>query len=294
MASPILSAMRSPSSLALPCRRRRRLPFAALASVLAIASPALATAAPSSTAAPPILPAGSEHWHTDAPPAVAIPPDPGILRPRRGTSPPCPADTRPRQTSGPFRDAPMLLARGRGHPDRPVRVALYREVESLAEARLALDPHDIEARWWRVAAVGLRLDEEGPREKIRLARFIHGEAEWILERDPHHPGAHHALGRLHAGILRLNPVLRFFALRMVGEEELRHARWEDAERHLRAAIAAEPCLLHHRYELARILEDQGRRAEALEERRKLLALPDLDPMDPVVRGRITTRRQEME
>jgi len=189
--------------------------------------------------------------------------------------------------------APHLLAEARAHPDPEARVGLYGNVEALAGARLELEPEDVEARWWRLAAWGLLVDDSSSRGKIRLARAIHQEARWILERDPHHPGAHHAMGRLHAGVLRLNGVLRFLALRLAGEKELRGATWEGAEWHLREAIRGEPHLLVHRYELAGIYQDQGRTDDTLREVEALLALPDSDPMDPVVRARTLVRWQSV-
>ncbi len=195
--------------------------------------------------------------------------------------------------SEPWKGVLQLLAEGRAAYPAEARMARYREAEGVAESRLARDPEDVDARWWRLATWGLQVDESSARGKIRLARQIHGEAVWLLEREPDHPGAHHAMGRLHAGILRLNPVLRFFALRAVGEEELRGASWEGAEVHLRRAVEGEPCTLHHRYELARVLQDQGKEAQARREVGFLLALEDRGPMDPVIRARARVRWEEM-
>lgn len=189
-------------------------------------------------------------------------------------------DARP---AGTLAAAAETLARGRGEPRRASRLALYTHVQEAAEARIATDPDDVEARWWRVAAMGLRVDDESARQKVVLAGEIRRDAEEILARDPGHPGAHMALGRLHSGVLRLNPVLRFFALRLFGEAELGNASWDDAEWHLRTAKTAVPCALIHRWELARVLAYQGRNAEALDELDALLALPDLAPQDPFVR-----------
>lgn len=195
----------------------------------------------------------------------------------------CTANSGLPHPSGSLRHAPFLLAQGRGHTNPQARVDLYLEVEALADERLAADPEDLEARWWRIAAMGLRVDEESARGKIGLAREIHGEARWILEREPDHAGGHHAMGRLHAGVLRVNRVVRFLALRLVGEAELRDASWEGAVDHLRRAVEAEPCFLSHRFELARALMDQGREEEARGELALMLALEDRNPMDPVVR-----------
>jgi len=185
--------------------------------------------------------------------------------------------------SGSLGGAPETLAQARRHPDRSTRLARYTHVQEAAEARVAEDADDLEARWWRVAAMGLRVDDESPRQKVVLAGAIRREADEILARDPDHPGGHHALGRLHSGVLRLNPVLRFFALRIFGEADLANATWADAERHMKLARAAVPCALIHRYELARSYAYQGRDADALAELDALLALPDRAPQDPQVR-----------
>jgi tetratricopeptide (TPR) repeat protein len=195
--------------------------------------------------------------------------------------------------SGDLGTAERILAQARGHEDPDVRVQLYDMVESRARAALEEDPSDIDARWWLVATLGLRADEESARRKIQLAGEVHEEAERILEVDPDHPGAHHAVARLHAGILRLNRVVRYVALRLVGEETLREADWEGAEWHIQRAIEQEPDILIHRYERVRMLQTQGRLDEAREELENLFSLPDTAPMDPVVRSRAERLRSEL-
>jgi hypothetical protein len=185
--------------------------------------------------------------------------------------------------SGTLAMAAETLARGRRHEDPQARRALYLHVQDAAEARIAADPDDLEARWWRVAAMGLLVDEVGARRKVELAGEIRREALTMLDQDPSHPGAHMALGRLHSGVLRLNPVLRFFALRLFGEAEVGEASWDDAERHLLRARDAVPCALIHRYELARVYAYQGRDTEALAELAAIDRLPDAAPQDPEVR-----------
>ena len=181
--------------------------------------------------------------------------------------------------------APYLLAEARAHSDQDERIRLFEKVEALANQRLEEDPDDMDARWWRVAVWGLRVDEESARGMVRYARAAYEDAQWILERDPDHPGAHHVMGRLHAGILRVNRVVRFFASRLVGDDALRNASWDSAEYHLRRAVAGEPHALYHRIELILVLEDRGQEDEARAEYRAMMAMGDTDPMDPVVRER---------
>jgi hypothetical protein len=189
---------------------------------------------------------------------------------------------------GALANAPALLAQAWQATQNPARLAQFEEVQRLAEAEIARNPRNLEARWWRVAALGHRIDHESPRQKVILAGAVNEEARAMLAVDPSHPGAHHALGRLNAGILRLNRVLRFFALRIFGQGELDQASWEVAEGHMRLAQEAVPCALLHRFELARILADQGRAREARAELQTLLALPDRIPHDPVIREQAQT------
>jgi hypothetical protein len=189
---------------------------------------------------------------------------------------------------GALANAPTLLAEAWQAPNNQARLVQFEAVQRLAEGEIARNPRNLEARWWRVAALGHRIDHESPRQKVMLAGLVNEEARAILEVNPSHPGAHHALGRLNAGILRLNRVLRFFALRIFGQGELDQASWELAEGHMRMARDAVPCALLHRFELARILADQGRTREARAELETLLALPDRIPHDPVIREQAQT------
>lgn len=189
--------------------------------------------------------------------------------------------------------AEQILAQARGHHDSQVRRDLYELVEERAVRVLEADPDDLDARWWLIAARGLRVDEESARTRVRLAREVHEDAERILAVDSLHPGAHHALARIHAGIMRLNPVVRFVAVRLVGESTLREASWEDAEWHIAQASSREPDALVHHFERARMLQSQARHDEAHEVLDTLLALPDRRPMDPVVRERALQLRKEL-
>lgn len=184
---------------------------------------------------------------------------------------------------GRLADAPALLAQAWQADENRERLNQFEKVQAMAEDEIARNPANLEARWWRVAALGHRIDHESARQKVILAGAVNEEARAMLALDPDHAGAHHALGRLGAGILRLNRVLRFFALRIFGQGELDQASWEMAEGHMRTAVDAVPCALLHRFELARILADQGRTHEARAELEILLALPDQIPHDPVIR-----------
>lgn len=144
--------------------------------------------------------------------------------------------------------------------------------DSLTAFVLALDtaralvreaPGDAHARYLHAVALGQRLELTGIREKVRLGAATRAEAETALELDPDHPGAHHVLGRLHAGTMRLNPVARFLAKRVLGAEALEGASWERAEDHFVRAHRLEPDNPRHSVELGVLYLDTDRPDEAL-------------------------------
>nr|NIT85693.1 hypothetical protein [Gemmatimonadota bacterium]NIU29522.1 hypothetical protein [Gemmatimonadota bacterium]NIU34569.1 hypothetical protein [Gemmatimonadota bacterium]NIV81500.1 hypothetical protein [Gemmatimonadota bacterium]NIW62586.1 hypothetical protein [Gemmatimonadota bacterium] len=176
------------------------------------------------------------------------------------------------------------LDRGWGAADEKERVRHYREAEALAREAVERTPRDPDARWWLVASLGLRAQEESIGARIRLGRALHGEALALLEMAPDHPGGHHAMGRLHAGVLRRGRLARWLVKAMGGDEILKEASWERAEGHLRRAVELEPDAPHHRVELARILEARGREDEARTMARSALAASDEAPLASWYKG----------
>jgi tetratricopeptide (TPR) repeat protein len=88
------------------------------------------------------------------------------------------------------------------------------------------------------------------------------EAERALELDPHHAGAHHVMGRLHAGAMRLNRVARLALRDVLGASVLEGASWEEAERHFREAWRSDPTCPRHAMELGALYLDTDRPALA--------------------------------
>ena len=145
------------------------------------------------------------------------------------------------------------------------RVALVVEAERYARGATELRPSEAEG-WFLVAAsLGLRAQYESTREKVRMAGEMWSHASTALERDPDHAGAHHVLGRLNLEAMTLSGMARMIATHFYGSTLLRRASWEQAETHLRRAVAIDPDALYHRLWLARfyIERDEEDEAEAL-------------------------------
>ncbi len=161
----------------------------------------------------------------------------------------------------------------------------FRSAEGGARTLLARDPQDPENLYAFAAATGLRLDYVGTWEKVRLGEEIFRVTGRLLDLDPNHAGGHQIMGRLHAGVMRIRPLTRFVAHRILGSQALGKASWESAEFHLRRAGDLEPRVLGHQLELAILFMSQGRHDRAMEALDGALSLPDLLAIDPLYRER---------
>ncbi len=120
----------------------------------------------------------------------------------------------------------------------------------------------LEARYWEVAALGRLALSVDRRERARYAEELRDGAVEILDRDPDHAGAHHALGVLYMEIMKLPSLSRLVGRALLGADILSEADWEEAERHLTRAVALEPGSLLFRLDLGRLHRERGREAAA--------------------------------
>lgn len=118
---------------------------------------------------------------------------------------------------------------------------------------------------------------------VRAAADLSTELEAILAIDPDHAGARHMLGRLHAGVLRLNRVTRWVATNLLGGDELKRATWQAAEEHMSFAERRAPNVSDHHLQLALLYRDTGRRELARAEIAHALALEARSPLEITVR-----------
>jgi Flp pilus assembly protein TadD len=165
------------------------------------------------------------------------------------------------------------LAQGLRAACRDDSLLAFQLAVDTASALVREDPHDAEAHYLYSVALGQRLELAGTREKIRLGALTRAAAENALEIDPDHAGAHHVLGRLHAGTMRLSSFVRFVARRILGAEALAGASWEKAEHHFTRARDLEPWNPRHSMELGVLYADTGRPGLALEALNAAIDLP---------------------
>ncbi|MEX2049593.1 MAG: hypothetical protein WEB90_08460 [Gemmatimonadota bacterium] len=167
----------------------------------------------------------------------------------------------------------ILVERATDTRDEEGAKSLLREAEAHARASVEDDPGDIGRRYAFAVVLGLRANTEGGQTKVRAASALHDQLEEILGADPDHVGARHMLGRLHAGVRRMNGVTRWLATNLLGGGALKKATWELAEEHLAFAEQHAPGVADHHLQLARLYSETGRPQLATRELEHVLSIP---------------------
>lgn len=165
---------------------------------------------------------------------------------------------------------------------------------SLGRERVACLPGSADVHYVLAVALGLHMELQGIRTKVRMAGEVRDEAGAALELDPDHAGAHHVLGRLYAGIMRMGRVETFVVRRILGGGWMEEASWERAEEHFRRASEGEPDNPFHAMELGTLYMDTGREELAWEELARAISLPERTPEDGVAIARARNRLAMLE
>jgi tetratricopeptide (TPR) repeat protein len=161
--------------------------------------------------------------------------------------------------------------------------ARFRQALELAERAREICPDGIDGRYWEVAALGRVAMSAGIREASGYAERIWGGSRKILEVDPDHPGAHHALGRLYLELMGVPGIARFLGGRFSGLRSLEEASWAAAEEHLTRAVELEPSMMPFQLDLARFELERGRKEAARARLAAVVAFPVVRPPERVFR-----------
>ena len=187
-----------------------------------------------------------------------------------------------------WRAAIALVDIGKQTPDKEkdrARDSLYRVAETYARRAVRQAPQDAGPHFALALALGKASMTLSAKQRVKYAKEVRTEVERTLEIDPNHDGAWHLLGRWNAEIERLSNIEEFFAKTLLGGKVFNEASWDEAIRCLRKAVEIRPDYIFHRLDLAEVLIERKRSAEAKPELEKIQALPDLDAMDPSYRAR---------
>jgi tetratricopeptide (TPR) repeat protein len=172
---------------------------------------------------------------------------------------------------------------------RGLRDSLFAAAEALASRAVESDSGSADA-WFALAnALGRTALSKSARQRVRLGARVREAALRAIELDPRHDGAHHVLGRWNAEVMRLSGISRFLARRFLGARVLDEASWDAAIEHLARAAELDPTYIYHRLDLAEVLVERKRWAEARRQLESISALADRDIED----GRHRRRAAEL-
>jgi hypothetical protein len=173
--------------------------------------------------------------------------------------------------------------------DRETVRATLGTIEPALRAAALEAPTDVTAQYRLAALLGVRAEREGGKRRLGAASELRTQATRVLDLAPNHGGAHYLMGRLHAGVMRMDGVTRFLATRLFGGKALRDASWDTARLHLEAAERLAVCDPAHHFELARLYADRTDRrdmAGAARERGHALALTTAEPRWTLLHQRV--------
>lgn len=160
--------------------------------------------------------------------------------------------------------------------DTAVSRGLLAHVQDSLSALAPAHPSDVDLQFELAVVLGARTEVEEGRDKLKTAGELLRQIRLVLDLDPSHPGAQYLLGRLNAAVMRMNPMSRFVATRMLGGSALSGASWQEARRLLESAAEGDPCSPDMQYELARLYHDRGERTLAVKRLQRLLRLQVTD------------------
>jgi tetratricopeptide (TPR) repeat protein len=182
---------------------------------------------------------------------------------------------------------------GEFNPNTDTRAELYRSAEQYARRAVAANPNDAEAHFELARALGRNAQTKGTREKIKYAREVRSEALAALKLAPNHAGALHILGEWNAEVMRLNGFSRMIAKNFLGGQIFGEASWDNAQKYLEAAVAAEPQRITHRLDLAAVYADRGDKAKAIEQYEYIATAPVRDFNDPSYKAEAAERLKKL-
>ncbi len=176
----------------------------------------------------------------------------------------------------------MLVEASSEADEEDRRKDLLKQAETHARAAIEGHADDVGRRFALAVVLGIRTDIEGGRTKVNTASELHRELDAILEFDPQHARARHMLGRLHAGVRRMNWMTRWIATNLLGGGELKKATWQAAEEHLGFAEQQAPEVSGHHLQLAALYADTARLELALQELEHVFPWPVVSPIERFV------------
>jgi tetratricopeptide (TPR) repeat protein len=142
------------------------------------------------------------------------------------------------------------------------RMPFYTKAVDYARKSVSIDSTNAAAHTWLAAALAVKSDRIGTKEKLARAHEIKRELDRAIALNPNEDVAWSILGSYYRQISNIGWMSRFLGNTFVGKMPEGNA--ELAERAFKKAISLNPRAIRHYHELALLYIDQHRSEEALQ------------------------------
>lgn len=160
------------------------------------------------------------------------------------------------------------------------RAAYFRTAVERARAAVRANADDAEGHFALARALGREAQTLGPRDRVKYAKEVLGEAQECLRLNPTHAGCDHVLGVWNAEVMRLSGITRMIARNFLGGQVFSRASWPNAERYMVESVRNDPRRVVHRLDLARVYRDEGKISQARTQYKAVLSGETIDYNDP--------------
>jgi len=169
---------------------------------------------------------------------------------------------------------------GEFDPNAKQQETLFRSAEEYARRAVAANPNGAEGHFQLAQALGRTALSKGPRDRIKYGVEVRDQALAALKIDPQHAGALHVMGVWNAEIMRLNGFTRMIAKNFLGGKIFDEASWDDAQKYMERAVAADSGRIAHRLDLGAVYADRKLRDQAIAQFEWIARAPVTDYNDP--------------
>ena len=176
--------------------------------------------------------------------------------------------------------------------DRDRKEETYRAAVAYAERCIRADSMIAAGHTWKAAALGNIAMFEGSKGKVRLCNEIKHELNVALALDSLDDVAYSIMGSFYLALGKVNWIERQLASVFLGS--LPEGGFEEAEAALRKAVSIAPGMVRHRFELAMVLKEEGKREDAIRTFRAAAALPTTVASDTRTQERAAAMARKLE
>jgi tetratricopeptide (TPR) repeat protein len=179
---------------------------------------------------------------------------------------------------------------------REKRIPFYNKAVEYARKSVQLDSNNASAHTWLAAALALKADKIGTKEKLNRAAEIKRELDKALSLNPNDDVAWSMLGSYNHEASKIGWFNRFMGGTFVGQ--MPKGSREEAEKNFKKAISLNPRVIRHYHELALLYIEEDKRQDALNTLRIAETKPVLMKSDmrrlKEIRKLITKLSKELE